>query len=98
MMMILMDDAVMFRNESCFPQIELRKILIYCDPYMAEMENCCELLGPKVKRYDSSHNCLLSFIACDNIYHIQYISQRKHLEDPPNSETENRTSIGCIVK
>uniref|UniRef100_A0AAQ4S784 Collagen type XIX alpha 1 chain n=1 Tax=Gasterosteus aculeatus aculeatus TaxID=481459 RepID=A0AAQ4S784_GASAC len=27
--------------------IELRKILIYCDPYMAEMENCCELLGPK---------------------------------------------------
>ncbi|XP_035989196.1 collagen alpha-1(XXII) chain-like, partial [Fundulus heteroclitus] len=24
--------------------IELRQILIYCDPYMAEMENCCELL------------------------------------------------------
>uniref|UniRef100_A0A665X849 Thrombospondin-like N-terminal domain-containing protein n=2 Tax=Echeneis naucrates TaxID=173247 RepID=A0A665X849_ECHNA len=27
--------------------IELRQILIYCDPYMAEMENCCELLEPK---------------------------------------------------
>ncbi|KAK9541680.1 hypothetical protein VZT92_001704 [Zoarces viviparus] len=27
--------------------IELKQILIYCDPYMAEMENCCELLGPK---------------------------------------------------
>uniref|UniRef100_A0A8C5H7V1 Collagen alpha-1(XVI) chain n=1 Tax=Gouania willdenowi TaxID=441366 RepID=A0A8C5H7V1_GOUWI len=24
--------------------IELKQILIYCDPYMAEMENCCELL------------------------------------------------------
>uniref|UniRef100_A0A8P4KNN1 Collagen type XIX alpha 1 chain n=1 Tax=Dicentrarchus labrax TaxID=13489 RepID=A0A8P4KNN1_DICLA len=27
--------------------IEMRQILIYCDPYMAEMENCCELLEPK---------------------------------------------------
>ncbi|XP_078145044.1 collagen alpha-1(XIX) chain-like [Centroberyx gerrardi] len=27
--------------------IELQQILIYCDPYMAEMENCCELLEPK---------------------------------------------------
>ncbi|KAI4812807.1 hypothetical protein KUCAC02_024175, partial [Chaenocephalus aceratus] len=27
--------------------IELRQILIYCDPYMAEMENCCELQEPK---------------------------------------------------
>ncbi|CAG6017449.1 unnamed protein product, partial [Menidia menidia] len=27
--------------------IEVRQILIYCDPYMAEMENCCELLKPK---------------------------------------------------
>ncbi|CAB1449055.1 unnamed protein product, partial [Pleuronectes platessa] len=27
--------------------IELRLFLIYCDPYMAEMENCCELLEPK---------------------------------------------------
>ncbi|XP_029962428.1 collagen alpha-1(XIX) chain [Salarias fasciatus] len=24
--------------------IELKQLLIYCDPYMAEMENCCELL------------------------------------------------------
>uniref|UniRef100_A0A8D3A1U9 Thrombospondin-like N-terminal domain-containing protein n=1 Tax=Scophthalmus maximus TaxID=52904 RepID=A0A8D3A1U9_SCOMX len=30
--------------------IELRQFLIYCDPYMAEMENCCELLEPKVKK------------------------------------------------
>uniref|UniRef100_A0A3Q3BGL8 Thrombospondin-like N-terminal domain-containing protein n=1 Tax=Kryptolebias marmoratus TaxID=37003 RepID=A0A3Q3BGL8_KRYMA len=27
--------------------IELRQFLIYCDPYMAEMENCCELVEPK---------------------------------------------------
>uniref|UniRef100_A0A3B4YBU5 Collagen alpha-1(XVI) chain n=1 Tax=Seriola lalandi dorsalis TaxID=1841481 RepID=A0A3B4YBU5_SERLL len=27
--------------------IELRQILIYCDPYIAELENCCELLEPK---------------------------------------------------
>ncbi|KAA8583904.1 hypothetical protein FQN60_015112, partial [Etheostoma spectabile] len=27
--------------------IELKQILIYCDPYMAELENCCELLEPK---------------------------------------------------
>ncbi|KAK0133657.1 Collagen alpha-1(XIX) chain [Merluccius polli] len=27
--------------------IELQQILIYCDPYMAEMENCCELLESK---------------------------------------------------
>ncbi|KAM7408883.1 hypothetical protein PAMA_002552 [Pampus argenteus] len=27
--------------------IELKQILIYCDPYMAEMENCCEILEPK---------------------------------------------------
>ncbi|KAK5853893.1 hypothetical protein PBY51_015012 [Eleginops maclovinus] len=27
--------------------IELRQILIYCDPYIAEMENCCELQEPK---------------------------------------------------
>uniref|UniRef100_A0A3Q3NI27 Collagen alpha-1(XVI) chain n=1 Tax=Mastacembelus armatus TaxID=205130 RepID=A0A3Q3NI27_9TELE len=27
--------------------IELKQILIYCDPYMTEMENCCELLEPK---------------------------------------------------
>uniref|UniRef100_A0A3Q3FBA5 Collagen alpha-1(XVI) chain n=1 Tax=Labrus bergylta TaxID=56723 RepID=A0A3Q3FBA5_9LABR len=27
--------------------VEVRQILIYCDPYMAEMENCCELLEPK---------------------------------------------------
>lgn len=27
--------------------IELKQIVIYCDPYMAEMENCCELLEPK---------------------------------------------------
>ncbi|TNN62955.1 Collagen alpha-1(XIX) chain [Liparis tanakae] len=27
--------------------VEVKQILIYCDPYMAEMENCCELLGPK---------------------------------------------------
>lgn len=41
-------------NESSFPQIELKQFLIYCDPYMAEMENCCELLDPKVKCYDVS--------------------------------------------
>uniref|UniRef100_A0A3P8V4J6 Collagen alpha-1(XVI) chain n=1 Tax=Cynoglossus semilaevis TaxID=244447 RepID=A0A3P8V4J6_CYNSE len=27
--------------------VEVRQILIYCDPYMAEMENCCELVQPK---------------------------------------------------
>ncbi|XP_037549456.1 collagen alpha-1(XIX) chain [Nematolebias whitei] len=27
--------------------IELKKIVIYCDPYMAEMENCCELVENK---------------------------------------------------
>ncbi|KAF7663556.1 hypothetical protein LDENG_00206510 [Lucifuga dentata] len=27
--------------------IELKQFLIYCDPYLAEMENCCELLDPK---------------------------------------------------
>ncbi|MEQ2263572.1 hypothetical protein XENORESO_009868, partial [Xenotaenia resolanae] len=29
--------------------IEMRQILIYCDPYIAEMENCCELLEPKCR-------------------------------------------------
>ncbi|KAJ3610802.1 hypothetical protein NHX12_022893 [Muraenolepis orangiensis] len=28
--------------------IELQQILIYCDPYIAEMENCCELLESKL--------------------------------------------------
>lgn len=53
-------------NESPFPQIELKQILIYCDPYMAEMENCCEILEPKVKScnvavqyYSTNTYCLL---------------------------------------
>lgn len=37
-----------------FPQIEMKQFLIYCDPYIAEMENCCELLEPKVRRFDVS--------------------------------------------
>lgn len=37
-----------------FPQVEMKQFLIYCDPYMAEMENCCELLEPKVTCYDVS--------------------------------------------
>lgn len=37
-------------NDSSFPQIELKQIIIYCDPYMAEMETCCEILEPKVTR------------------------------------------------
>lgn len=49
MMKVLYGD-VMVPNERFFPQVEVKQILIYCDPYMAEMENCCELLGPKVKR------------------------------------------------
>ncbi|XP_039857455.1 collagen alpha-1(XIX) chain isoform X3 [Simochromis diagramma] len=27
--------------------IELKQFLIYCDPYIAELENCCELQDPK---------------------------------------------------
>ncbi|XP_034040549.1 collagen alpha-1(XIX) chain isoform X2 [Thalassophryne amazonica] len=27
--------------------VELKQIIIYCDPYMVEMENCCELQEPK---------------------------------------------------
>uniref|UniRef100_H2M3G7 Thrombospondin-like N-terminal domain-containing protein n=1 Tax=Oryzias latipes TaxID=8090 RepID=H2M3G7_ORYLA len=27
--------------------IEMKQILLYCDPYMAEMENCCELIESK---------------------------------------------------
>ncbi|CAG09443.1 unnamed protein product [Tetraodon nigroviridis] len=27
--------------------IEMKQFLIYCDPYVAEMENCCELREPK---------------------------------------------------
>uniref|UniRef100_A0A3Q3ISU0 Thrombospondin-like N-terminal domain-containing protein n=2 Tax=Monopterus albus TaxID=43700 RepID=A0A3Q3ISU0_MONAL len=27
--------------------IELKQFLVYCDPFMAEMENCCELQEPK---------------------------------------------------
>uniref|UniRef100_A0A3P8SZ91 Collagen alpha-1(XVI) chain n=1 Tax=Amphiprion percula TaxID=161767 RepID=A0A3P8SZ91_AMPPE len=30
--------------------IELKQILIYCDPYMAELENCCELQECGAKR------------------------------------------------
>lgn len=36
------------------PQIELKQFLIYCDPYIAELENCCELQDPKVKRFNAS--------------------------------------------
>lgn len=38
------------------PQIELKQFLIYCDPYIAELENCCELQDPKVKRFNASEN------------------------------------------
>lgn len=38
------------------PQIELKQFLIYCDPYIAELENCCELQEPKVKRFNASKN------------------------------------------
>ncbi|TWW78770.1 hypothetical protein D4764_11G0008910 [Takifugu flavidus] len=34
-------------NENSFPQIEMKQFLIYCDPYVAGMENCCELREPK---------------------------------------------------
>ncbi len=50
-------------NESSLPQIEMKQILLYCDPYMAEMETCCELLEPKVKCFHISQKnktrCLL---------------------------------------
>uniref|UniRef100_A0A667YHW2 Collagen alpha-1(XVI) chain n=1 Tax=Myripristis murdjan TaxID=586833 RepID=A0A667YHW2_9TELE len=38
--------------------IELQQILIYCDPYLAEMENCCELLETKVKCFHVSPQLL----------------------------------------
>ncbi|CDQ92988.1 unnamed protein product [Oncorhynchus mykiss] len=31
--------------------IELQQILIYCDPYLAEMENCCEQAGSTVRYF-----------------------------------------------
>lgn len=60
--MKLLYDAVVV-NESSFSQIELKQFLIYCDPYMAEMENCCELLDPKVKMI-LSHCNTNTFVYC----------------------------------
>lgn len=33
--------------------VELKQLIIYCDPYMAEMENCCELIEPKCEAWET---------------------------------------------
>lgn len=44
------------------PQIELKQFLIYCDPYIAELENCCELQEPKVKRFNAELTIIIIYI------------------------------------